>query len=116
MSSNLSDQMNIVPAVSACLDVVTYKECSGCNLEKSLSEFGKKGERKDGVVRTEAKCKECRKIYDSSRYAKILTERRKKNSEVLNSSDYTFDLIRQLDEPWDLGVILDWLRGGKEEG
>ena len=109
MSRNLSDQMNIVPNVSACLDVVTYKQCSGCNLEKSLSEFGKKGERKDGVVRTEARCKECRRKYFKSRY-KEKTEpqrsKRMKDKEIANVRLVFLDKSQHL----PIEAVVQWIQ------
>lgn len=72
MCKDLSDQMNIAPAGSACLDVVTYKQCSGCLIKKSLTakNFARRGTRSDGTYRYESICKSCKSQADSCRYKK----------------------------------------------
>lgn len=59
-----------------CSDV-TFKKCTECKLAKQISEFAKKGVRKDGVVTYDSCCKNCKRRKDSRRYKKLLEEKKK---------------------------------------
>lgn len=75
-----------------CSDVTT-KRCSECKKEKPLDAFAKKGLRRDGLLKVESKCKECRKKYDTRRYEKRSRAKKKIARLTKTQKEFRYEVV-----------------------